>query len=62
MRTKWTPEHDAKHFDHLFETGLIAGLVCGCKRIDLVSRETEGNLTRFVGKVDGEKRITITIL
>lgn len=62
MRTKWTPEHDAKHFEHLFETGQIAGLVCGCKGIELVSKETEGRLTRFTGLVDGTNKITITIL
>lgn len=56
-----TPEQCARITEQAFKNGKIVKLIDGAERIELVSKETEGRLTRFTGKVDGTNRLTITI-
>ena len=57
-----TPEQAARIIEQAFRNGKIVKLIDGAERIELVSKETEGRLTRFVGKVDGTNKMTITVL
>lgn len=56
-----TPEQAARIIEQAFKSGKIVKLIDGASRIDLESKETEGRLTRFTGRVDGTNKITITI-
>lgn len=56
-----TPEQAARITEQAFRSGKIVKLIEGAERIELVSKETEGRLTRFSGLVDGTNKITITI-
>ena len=56
-----TPEQAARRIEQAFRSGKIVKLIEGAERIELESKETEGRLTRFVGRVDGTNKLTITV-
>lgn len=54
-------EQVANKIEREFANGRIVGLVEGAERIELVSKENEGRITRFRGLIDGTNRLTIKI-